>query len=183
MKKPRAKVSQYKTVFKGQTFEVKRAVATMPSGKKEIFETMHRPPSVMILPINDKKQLLLIREYRSRIKKYIWALPAGKVKIKEGETPIRAAQRELREEAGVRAKKITLLRLAEGGQSWVWRRYAYIATKLVPDRLTKDEDEDIKVVPVSIDRAFEMIKKDEIYNENMAYMIFRLWAQRKKFGL
>ncbi len=181
MKKPRAKISQYKTIFKGHTFEVKQAEAIMPSGKKEIFETMHRPPSVMILAINDKKQLLLIREYRSRIKKYIWALPAGK--IQEGETPIHGAQRELREEAGVRAKKMKLFRLAEGGQSWVWKRYAYVATNLVADRLTSDEDEDITVVPVSIDKAFEMLVKDQIHNENMAFMIFRLWVQRKKFGL
>ncbi|MDD5068292.1 MAG: NUDIX hydrolase [Candidatus Pacebacteria bacterium] len=181
MQKPRAKIGKYKTVFKGHTFEVKRAIAVMPSGKKEVFETMHRPPSVMILPIDAKKRLLLIREYRSRIKKYIWALPAGKVK--KGETPVRAAQRELREEAGVRAKNLKLFRLAEGGQSWVWRRFAYVATKLTPDRLLKDEDEDIKVVPVSIDKAFQMIKKDLIYNENMACMIFRLWSLRKKFGI
>ncbi len=181
MKKPRAKVAPYKTVFKGEIFEIKQAKVTLPSGKKTVYEAMFRNPSVMILPIDKKGRLLLTREYRSRLKKYVWGVAAGKAD--KGENPMKAAQRELQEETGLKAKKLTLLHLSEGGQSWAWKRYAYVATNLTEDRLVGDEDEDIEVVPVSIDKAFEMIKNEEIYNENMAYMIFQLWAHRKKFGI
>ncbi len=174
----RAKIGKFKTVFKGEVYEIKQANAVLPSGKKTKYEMMLRGPSVMILPIDSKGRLLLIREYRYRTGGYVYALPAGRAK--KNESGAKAAQRELQEETGFRAKKLTLLHEAKGGQSWVWKRYAYIAEGLELKPLKGDEDEDITVMPVSLGTAFNMVKQNKIWNENMAYMIARLfWSTRK----
>lgn len=171
--KKRVKIGKYKTVFRGVIFSVKQARAIFPSGQVKIFEQAVRPPSVSILAIDDKGRLLLTREYRAKYKRYLWRLPAGRVN--KGEAPIKAAQRELREEAGARAKKLKLFHLTDMGQSLEWKRYTYLATGLVPAPLPSDEDEDIKIVPVSLTKAMELVKKGKIENETMAYLLFKLY--------
>ena len=177
MAKKRIKVGKYKTVFRGITFEIKRARAISPSGKIKILEQATRPPLVTILALDEKGRLLLNLEYRLKYKKYLWRLPAGRVDKEED--PLKAAQRELREETGFRAKKIKLFHTSESGQSLNWEKYAYLATGLTPDPLEGDEDEDIKVVPTSIDKAFKMAIGGEIKNEEMAYLVIRLYYSKK----
>jgi ADP-ribose pyrophosphatase len=53
--------------------------------------------------MDEKKRILLVRQYRLPADKYMWELPAGKVD--PGEKPLQAAKRELAEETGYQAKK------------------------------------------------------------------------------
>lgn len=64
------------------------------------------------------------------------------------------------------------------GQSLDWKRYTYLATGLTSAPLDGDEDEDIKVVPVEIRKAFEMVLDGKIENEAMAYLILKLAIQK-----
>jgi ADP-ribose pyrophosphatase len=179
--KKRVKIGKYKTVFKGVIFEVKQAKAIFPSGQIKTFEQAERPSSVSILAIDDKGRLLLNREYRPKYKKYLWRLPSGRAN--KGELPIKAAQRELREETGLQAGYLKLFHFSDMSQSLIWKRYTYIAKKLTVAPLKMDEDEDITIVSVSLTKALQMVKNDEIKNEGMAYIIFKLYNQRKKLGL
>ena len=71
-------------------FEIKRAI-------------VQHGGSAVMMPVDDKKRILLVRQYRLPARRYMWELPAGRVD--EGETPLQAAKRELVEETGYRAKK------------------------------------------------------------------------------
>src|SRR5712691_13475274 len=71
-------------------FEIKRAIV------------QHRGSAVM-MPVDQKGRVLLVRQYRLPARRYLWELPAGRVD--EGETPLQAAKRELGEETGYRAKQ------------------------------------------------------------------------------
>ena len=71
-------------------FEIKRAI-------------VQHAGSAVVMPVDAKKRILLVRQYRLPVGKYLWELPAGKVD--QGETPLQAAKRELAEETGYRAKK------------------------------------------------------------------------------
>jgi len=77
-------------------FEIKRAI-------------VQHGGSAVMMPIDERRRVLLVRQYRLPARQYMWELPAGRVD--EGETPLQAAKRELVEETGYRAKKWT--RLAE----------------------------------------------------------------------
>src|SRR5437764_10694845 len=75
-------------------FEIKRAI-------------VQHQGSAVVMPVDEKKRVLLVRQYRLPAKQYLWELPAGR--IDPGENALQAARRELREETGYRAKKFVKL--------------------------------------------------------------------------
>jgi len=175
----RIKVEKYKPVFEGKLFTIQQAKATLPNGKTEIFERACREPTVTILAIDSKKRLLLNYEYRTHLKKYIWRLPTGRVN--KNEKPKQAARRELMEEAGFDAKNLTLFGKSIAGQSYHRIHYVYLATNLIPKRINADEGEDITIKPTTIQKAYKMVIKEQIKEQDIAYSICRLYWNRKKF--
>jgi ADP-ribose pyrophosphatase len=71
-------------------FEIKRAI-------------VQHAGSAVMMPVDERGRILLVRQYRLPARQYMWELPAGRVD--EGETVLKAAKRELQEETGFRAKK------------------------------------------------------------------------------
>jgi len=84
-------------------FEVTMDHAVDPDGFKIKRAIVQHGGSAVMMPIDDRRRVLLVRQYRLPARRFMWELPAGRVD--EGETPLQAAKRELVEEAGLRAKK------------------------------------------------------------------------------
>ncbi|SVA23020.1 uncharacterized protein METZ01_LOCUS75874 [marine metagenome] len=105
--------------------------------------------------------ILLVRQYRHPAKEHLLEVPAGL--IDEGEEPDEAAMRELREEVGYRSTNLRLL----GG---FWSSpgftdeymYCYLANNLVQSSLPSDDDEDITVEKIPLNRIHQLIKLGEI---------------------
>ncbi|MEK6970081.1 MAG: NUDIX hydrolase [archaeon] len=173
----RVKIGKYKSVFKGKFFRVEQASAVFPSGKKTIFERAIRPPSVVIFAFDSQKRILLTHEYRQKSGEYDWRVPGGRVD-KEKNTRV-AAQRELREETGYRAKKMK--RYIEKDRLGIldWKLVAFLATDLEYAPLEKDEDEDISVHPKSLSIAYQMVLSGKIKNDFIATSILKLYRERK----
>ncbi len=89
--------------FKSKIFTVTEDHATDPSGFDIKRAIVQHPGSAVMMAVDDKKRILLVRQYRLPARQYLWELPAGK--LDEGEKPLQAAKRELIEETGYRAKK------------------------------------------------------------------------------
>ncbi len=60
--------------------------------------------SAVMMAVDEKKRILLVRQYRLPAAKYLWELPAGR--LDPGEKPLQAAKRELIEETGYRARTL-----------------------------------------------------------------------------
>lgn len=181
MPKKRIVVSPYKTVFQGKVFSIEHANATLPSGKKVIFEQARRTGTATILAIDKSKRLLLLREFIEDGVGYRWTLPAGRLEV--GERPRDGAIRELREETGMRPKKLSLFHKSAPLRTLKWDRYTYLATDLIKDPLAHDDGEDITVVPTPIKKAYMMALSGAIKNEANCYYIIRLYLERKKYSL
>lgn len=179
MRKKRIQVGPYKTVFKGKVFSIEHANATLPSGKKVVFEQARRAGTATILAVDNKKRLLLLREFIEDGVGYRWTLPAGRLEI--GERPLDGAVRELREETGMRPRKIKLFHSSDNLRTLKWKRYTYVATDLVVDPLPHDDGEEIIVVPTTLKKAYEMALSGVIKNEVNCYHVIKLYLERAKY--
>ena len=88
--------------YRCKVFSVTEDEARDPGGFYIQRSIIRHPGSTVIMPIDDRRRMLLVRQFRLPANKYLWELSAGK--IDEGENAFEAAQRELSEETGLSAK-------------------------------------------------------------------------------
>ena len=96
------------TIYKGRIFQLEIDVVKLPTGHTVDMEIVRHPGSVVLLPIPEPGKIILIRQYRYTIDRWIWELPAGSLKPRED--PDKAAARECEEEIGLAPGKVTRLR-------------------------------------------------------------------------
>ena len=95
-------VTATETPFTGRVTGVRTDTVTMPDGSSARRDYQTHPGSVAVLPLDDDGRVLLVRQYRHPVRHKLWELPAGILDV-PGEHPLRAAQRELYEEAHTKA--------------------------------------------------------------------------------
>jgi len=111
-------------------FEIKRAI-------------VQHGGSAVVMPVDDKKRILLVRQYRLPARRYLWELPAGR--IDPGETPLQTARRELTEETGYRARKFKKLAEFYPSPGFLAEKMTiYLARELTAGKQTPMEDERIE---------------------------------------
>ena len=96
-----------KTVFEGHIIQVELDEIALPNGRPAQREVVRHPGGVCVLALDQDGQVTLVRQYRYPMGEHIIELPAGK--LDPGEEPSVAARRELEEETGLRAGKLTYL--------------------------------------------------------------------------
>lgn len=130
-------------------------------GKNVVKEIVEHQPSVGIVPITDDGCVLLVRQYRRAAGKTLLEIPAGK--IEKGESPTRAAAREMAEEIGYKGKLRPLMRwyLAPGYDTEFMR--VFVATGLQKIKRGKlDDDENIVVKKMSLQTSLLKCVRGEI---------------------
>lgn len=90
---------QTRLVYRGRIFTVQVETVALPAGGTLEAEIVRHPGSVVIVPITDEGQVVLVRQYRPAIGRSVWELPAGS--LRAGEDPEQAARRECHEETGL----------------------------------------------------------------------------------
>jgi ADP-ribose pyrophosphatase len=114
------KIVSSKQVYDCGLFRVTEERATDRDGF-EIKRSIVRHAGSAVILVSEKNSILLVRQYRMPAEKHLWEIPAGR--LDPGETPLKAARRELTEETGYRAK--TWNKLA----SW-WASPGFLAEKM-----------------------------------------------------
>jgi ADP-ribose pyrophosphatase len=166
------KKAKNKPAYQCKIFDVWEEEFHLPNGKTTRQSWIDHKPTVAIVAINDKNELLLIKQYRHAVKKNLLEIPAGSLDGPE-EFPAVCAQRELAEETGFKAK--SLIKLFEGyllpGYCNEYM-YFFLALDLFSAPLTPDEDEFIEIIPVSFSQARKLIEKGEIIDAKTVLGIF-----------
>jgi len=96
------RVTATATPFTGNKTGVRTDHVVMPGGGTAARDYQVHPGSVAVLAVDDEHRVLVIKQYRHPVRHKLWEIPAGLLDI-PGENPLHAAQRELYEEAHVKA--------------------------------------------------------------------------------
>ena len=155
-------ILETKSIAKTRLFHVESMHLRFSNGVEREYERLVAGSNgaVMVIPMIDSETVLLIREYAAGVERYELAFPKGL--IEQGETPIEAANREMKEEVGYGANDLQLLKefsLAPGYLSHVMA--LVIARDLYKERLEGDEPEELEVVPWPINRLADLIDRDD----------------------
>ena len=150
-------------IFSGKVFDVDRDRVRMPHGREVVVDVIRHPASAVIAPVPEPGHVILIRQYRYAVNRWLWELPAGSVD--PGETPEQAARRECHEE--IRQVPDTVVRLGSMfptpgycDEEMFFFRVSGLTEPKDPAEL--DEDEDIEVREFTLKDAREMIRRGEI---------------------
>lgn len=123
-------VTEDRAVDRKTGFEIKRSV-------------VRHGGSAVMMAVDDRKRILLVRQYRLAAARNLWELPAGTVD--PGEKPLQTARRELIEETGYRARTWRKLASFFVSPGYVAERMTiYLATNLTAGQATPMEDERIE---------------------------------------
>lgn len=95
---------EIRRIYEGRVFTVQLETLTLPNGRDFRAEIIRHPGSVVILPVTDGGEIVLVRQYRHAIGRRAWELPAGS--LQPGEDEAAAAKRECQEEIGLVAEQI-----------------------------------------------------------------------------
>lgn len=122
--------------------------------------------SVVIIPLIEKDKVILVKQYRYPIRKFLYELPAGKVE--KGESIYKAAKRELKEETGYdgRLKKIGSFYVSPGISNEIY--HFFLATNLKKkSNYNFKEIKEVKIVNI------EELKKYNDLKTAFAYFIIK----------
>jgi len=124
-------------------FWVTRDRALDPDGFEIQRAVVQHGGSAVVMPVDDRKRILLVRQYRLPTLQSLWEIPAGRVD--PGETPAQTARRELAEETGYRARKMRKLVAFWPSPGFLAEKMTvYLATELTAGKATPMEDERIE---------------------------------------
>ena len=156
-------VLSHERMFDGKVFNVDRDVVRMPNGRDVTVDVIRHARSVVLLPVPEPGHVILIRQYRYPVNRWLWELPAGNVD--EGEEPDAAARRECHEEIG--QVPDTIVRLAAfyptpGYSDEEMIFYRLSGLSVPSEAAAVDEDEDIEPRTFRLADARDMIRRGEI---------------------
>ena len=139
------KITSSKQVYDCGVFRVTEDRAVDEKTKFEIKRSVVRHAgSAVMMAVDDKKRILLVRQFRLPADNYMWELPAGR--LDPGEKPLQAAKRELIEETGYRARKWTKLASFFASPGFVQERMTiFLAQDLKAGEATPMDDERIEM--------------------------------------
>ena len=158
--------NSYKTlsseeIFRGKFITLINEQVEIPGGTKTSRQIVSHPGAVVILPVDEDGNFLLLKQYRHALKETIFEFPAGT--LEKDEDPLVCAKREIMEETGFSAanwQALGQLYPAPGFCNEI--QHSFFATELTPAQADSDEDEIIEVCKMAFPEVKEAIVSNKI---------------------
>ncbi|MFE0701730.1 NUDIX domain-containing protein [Streptomyces sp. NPDC058872] len=175
------------TPFTGKKTSVRTDEVVMPDGSVVGRDYQVHPGSVAVLALDDQDRVVVLRQYRHPVRQKLWEIPAGLLDV-PGENPLHAAQRELYEEAHVKAEDwrvLTDVYTTPGGCDEAVR--IFLARGLAEaegDRFeVSDEEADMELARVPSAELVRGVLAGELHNSCLVVGVLSLAAARAGDGL
>lgn len=150
-----------KNIYEGSIIRLDIHDVVLENQKSASREIITHNGGVGALPITGEGNVILVRQFRKPFEGYTLEIPAGK--REKGEEPVKCALRELAEETGIKAGKLTFLVEMLPSPGYTNETvYIYLAEDLTFGEASTDEDEFIEVAEYPLDDAYELVKTGEI---------------------
>ena len=165
MTQKKATLKERRTVYEGRIFNLDVDRVELPTGHTVSMEIVRHPGSVVLLPMPSVNEIILIKQYRYTIDKWIWEVPAGS--LTPNEDPAEAAARECEEEIGLYPARVERLRSfypTPGfcSEEMIFFRCSELRPPAADSTAKKDEDEDLEPQTFSLAQARKMVSDGAI---------------------
>ena len=149
-------------IFDGAVLHVVKDKVLLPDGNTSYREFCLHKGAVAVIPITDNNEAVMVRQFRYAHHREFLEIPAGKLDY-VGEDPLEAAKRELKEETGAVAEKITYLGILDTTPALIDERiHMYMAEGLTFGESEPDEDEFLSVERIPLKKLIDMVMNGEI---------------------
>jgi len=162
-----------RSVHDGRIVKLALEEVRLPNGHTVILEVIKHPGAAAVVPLDHEGNVILVRQYRHATGSWLLEVPAGKLDH-PGERPEDCALREVEEETGYRAGRISSL-------GWIWttpgftdeKIWLYLAEDLVPTRASLQPDEVLTVEKLPLAEAVRRAAAGEIVDGKSVCALLR----------
>lgn len=175
------KLISSKKLLKTKIFTVTQDQAKDPEGFEIKRAIVRHSGSAVMMPIDSRGRILLVRQYRLPAQDFMWELPAGR--LDPGETPLQAAKRELREETGLAARRWTKLISFFASPGYVAEKMTiYAAQGLTEGEQQPMDDERIEMRWFTAREIDRMIRTNEIQDAKttIGFLVWKRYGSNKR---
>jgi ADP-ribose pyrophosphatase len=173
MENPYRLVSR-REIYRNPWIRVREDIVRKPSGAEGVFGIITLKPGSSVLPIDSDGHVYLAREFKYGVQRASIEVISGG--IDPGETPLEAARRELREEAGLVASHWEELACVDPFTTVVESpNYLFAARGLSQAAHQRDDGEIIELLRVPFEKAVDMVMDGEITHAGSCILILKVW--------
>lgn len=163
-------------IYRGRVVTLRLDEIEIANGRNVRREVVEHPGAVVIVPVDGSRNILWVRQYRYAAGRALLELPAGT--LEPPEEPIECARRELAEETGYSAATwVALGAFFTAPGVFTEYMHAFAAGDLTPADAHADDDEDIEVVPLSLEESLARLDAGEI-EDAKSIAALHLWLRK-----
>jgi len=176
--KPRTTLSN-RIVFDGRAVRLRVDTVQMSDERQTTREIVEHADCIAAVVVDDKNNILLVRQYREAVEKELLEIVAGG--IEPGENVETAVKREMQEETGYLPQKLVRLGGFYSAPGYATEYlHLYLATNLLTSRLVAEDTEGINVVNVPVSQIRKMLVSGKICDSKSIAALYLYLEYRKK---
>jgi len=164
-------------IHEGRIINLREDTVRLPSGREAKREIVEHRGAVCILPVLNDGRIVMVRQYRKPAEAALLEIPAGG--LEAGEEPQLCAARELKEECGLTAARLTPLfsfYLAPGYSTELI--HCFLAEGMEAGEAEPDEDENLEIEEYSLEELLPMIDDGRIQDSKTVAALLALYRRR-----
>jgi ADP-ribose pyrophosphatase len=149
-------------IYDGAVLHVVKDRVELPNGQISVREICLHIGAAAVIPITDEGDVIMVKQFRYAHGRIFLEIPAGKLDSTD-EDPMECAKRELKEETGATAGKMTYLGTVDTTPALINEKISlYLAEELSFGECDPDDDEFVAVERIPLNKLVEMVMAGEI---------------------